>query len=261
MSLEQYPKLQEINETNYQFKFGDYIGQGFDLFKQNMGNFVGYTLVYVMIIGVLSVIPLIGFLGVYALSPILYAGFLIGAHRTASGQRLEFGDFFKGFDHAGQLIVWYLVSIIATTLLMLPFFISIFSWYSEMLADPEGYIENPDPFGMFANIPSWSYLLFLPAIYLGVAWRWAPQFIVFNNMNFWDAMEMSRRLITKKWLIQFLFLIVFSIIGGIGALGLLIGMFFTVPAAMCMEYAAFADVTKLNQVASSVDDIEAHLVE
>lgn len=261
MSLDQYPKLQEISKSDYQFKFGDYISRGFDIFKQNMGSFIGYTVVYLLIISFVSVIPIVNIFAVYALTPILYVGFFLGAHRIATGQRLEFGEFFKGFDRAGQLILWYLTTIIITVLLMLPMLINVFTWYYGVISDPEGYLESPDPFAAFANIPVWSYFLLLPVIYLSVAWRWAPQFIIFNKMNFWDAMEMSRRMVTKKWLIQWLFLIVFSIIGSLGFVALFIGILFTLPAAMCMEYAAFADVTNLNQVETTMDNLEEHLVE
>ncbi len=261
MSLNQYPKLQEISENGYPFELGAYISRGFDIFKQNVGIFLGYTVVYLLIISFVSVIPIVNLFAIYALSPILYAGFFLGAHRIATGQRIEFGDFFKGFDRAGQLILWYLTTVIITGLLMLPMLISIFTWYYGFISDPEGYLENPDPFAVFANIPTWSYFLFLPIIYLSVAWRWAPQFIIFNKMNFWDAMEMSRRIVTKQWLLQWLFLIVFSLIGSIGFIALFIGVLFTLPMAMCMEYAAFADVTKLNQVETTMDNLEEHLVE
>jgi len=261
MSIDQYPKLQQINENGYSFEMGEYVNQGFKIVTQKVGSFIGYTLIYMIILSVLYAIPLIGFLAVYALSPILFAGFYIGAHHIAKGERLEFGDFFKGFDDALQLILWYVLFIIATGILMAPFFVGLIYGYFEWIADPEIFLENANPFAIFSKIPSWSLWLFIPVIYLSIAWRWAPMFIIFNRMNFWDAMEMSRRIITRKWWVQLGFSIVFSLIILVGFMVLGIGFLFTFPAALCMDYAAFAHVTRLHQEEMMANNIEEHLID
>lgn len=260
MSLDQYPKLQTISENGYPFELGDYISQGFDIFKKNIGGFVGYTLVSGLIIIVAGIIPLINFFAYLVLVPVLTVGYYLAAHRLARGERVDFGDFFKGFDHTGQLILWFLMILVAVFIIMIPAGIAMFSTVSTLSEiDPLDYADNP--FWIYSLIPWWVFLLYLPVIYLGVSWRWAPMFIIFNNMNFWDAIMMSHRITAKNWWMQLLFCIILYILGNIGILVLFIGILFSYPAVACMDYAAFAHVTQLNKEEISTDNLEEHLVE
>jgi hypothetical protein len=176
------------------------------------------------------------------------------------GETAEFGDFFKGFDTIGQLALTALVMNLILIGSLVPFFLAIsssglISWYMELM-------QNPTDFGDIPQIPSWSGLLILPAIYLGVAYSWAYKFVVFYKMSFWDALESSRKLITKKWGIFFLFMLVAGLIGAAGVILLCVGILATLPVVYCAVYASFADVTKLNEAGTdSSDNIEKHLVE
>jgi hypothetical protein len=86
-------------------------------------------------------------------------------------------------------------------------------------------------------------------------------FVVFYKMSFWDAMEASRKVISKNWFMIFLFLFVTGLIAGAGIILLCVGILVTFPAYLCMNYAAFADVTQLGTQPEKGDDIEKHLVE
>jgi len=103
----------------------------------------------------------------------------------------------------------------------------------------------------------------IPIVYLATAWRWAPMFVIFHNMGFWEAMETSRRLVTQKWFNHFVLLLVYMLFAIGGVLALFIGLIFVMPIIFCIEYAAFADVTKFLQEAAGDegDDIVEHLVE
>ena len=46
-----------------------------------------------------------------------------------------------------------------------------------------------------------------------------------------------------------------------GVIGFVIGIMFTIPIGMCVDYAAFADVTRLMEVEDSDLDITEHFVE
>ena len=71
----------------------------------------------------------------------------------------------------------------------------------------------------------------LPGIYLAVAWKLTLPIIIDKRLGFWDAMEVSRKVLTRCWWSVFLFLIVCMLINLCGAL-LCIGFFFTWPLTM-----------------------------
>jgi hypothetical protein len=72
----------------------------------------------------------------------------------------------------------------------------------------------------------------LPGIYLGVAWKLALPIIIDKRLGFWDAMEVSRKVLTRCWWSFFLFLIVCTLINIGGVLLCGIGLLFTAPLTM-----------------------------
>jgi len=72
----------------------------------------------------------------------------------------------------------------------------------------------------------------LPGIYLAVAWKLTLPIIIDKRLGFWDAMEVSRKVLTRCWWSVFLFLIVCMLINLCGVLLCGIGVFFTWPLTM-----------------------------
>lgn len=134
----------------------------------------------------------------------LTAGFFLVARKINKNESYDFGDFWKGFDYFVPLMLYTLIS---TILGILAFF-----------------------------------ALIIPGIYLVVGWTFAIPFIIFGNMEFWDAMEYSRKLVTKRWWNIFGFLLLIMLINIAGALVFLVGLLFTVPITYCALYAAFEDI-------------------
>jgi len=192
--------INQLIVNGYDFKIGDYVSQGYDLFKENMGPFIGFT-VLVILINVFLVYTLIG---EFLVQGPLAVGFAIVAHRIAKKRGHEFGDFFKGFDFFVPLLLAGLIMTI---------FIGI------------GFI-----------------FLIIPGIYLAVAYFFTYQLIVFRKMEFWEAMETSRKLISKEWFSVFGFIIVLGLINFAGALCLGVGLLFTIPITACAAYVAYSDI-------------------
>ncbi len=113
-------RLDEILTNGYEFSIGDSISEGFDLFKLKMGEFVGFTVLYIVVLSIASFIPF----GSLLVSAPLAAGFFMMAHHLKTRQDTDFAVFFKGFDKFGPLILLSLVSnvliVIGTILLIIP---------------------------------------------------------------------------------------------------------------------------------------------
>ncbi|GIV31832.1 MAG: hypothetical protein KatS3mg030_134 [Saprospiraceae bacterium] len=255
-------RLDAIIDEGYEFRFGDYIGQGFNIAQKNVGGFVLFALVFFLIVIIVNFIPVIGSLAnQFFLGPCLTAGAYLVANQVRKGRESQFGDFFKGFNFAGQLALTAVFMTIIIMIAMLPFIFfgggkELFQWYMELIQNPamaeEGLSVPWEPSVI-------SFLLLLPVIYFAVAYQWAYLFVIFYGFNFWDALEYSRRMITRKWFVFFAFLIVISIIAAAGLILLCIGILFTLPAMWCMNLSAFADVTQLD--AEGVETtIEEHLL-
>jgi len=193
-------KAEQLIQQGFQTDAGKYISKGWEIFTQDMGLFIAYTVVMILISVIGSIIPF----GSLLVTGPLTAGFFIVAHKVNRGQEREFSSFFKGFDFFVQLLLYTLIS-----------GIFIFLGFLALLA---------------------------PGIYLAVAYTFAVPFIVFGKMEFWDGMELSRKLITKKWWNLFGLVLLLALINVVGALAFLVGLLFTIQLTYCAIYAAFDDI-------------------
>jgi hypothetical protein len=85
-------------------------------------------------------------------------------------------------------------------------------------------------------------LCILPGIYVSVAWIFALPLVIDRNLPFWDAMELSRKMVTKHWFIVFAFLLVMGLVTMCGIFACCLGIFVTVPIASVAILYAYEDI-------------------
>ncbi|GAB4134731.1 MAG: hypothetical protein Fur0046_06900 [Cyanobacteria bacterium J069] len=165
----------DVVQTGYTVDIGKYLGEGWELFKKNAGGFVGFTLLMLALSAVPQILPErlrpLGSIASSVLSGPLGAGFYIVAFKLIKQRGTTFSDFFRGFNNFLPLFLASLLTSILTVV---------------------GFI-----------------LLFIPGIYLAVAWAFTTLFIVDRRFDFWDAMEASRKVISKRWFSWLLFIVAF----------------------------------------------------
>jgi uncharacterized membrane protein len=218
----------ELGNRDYEVKIGQYFSRGWEIFKDYAWGFILFTLVLGLMIGLISFLlpsPLgarggdgepFGGANLVAniLSPILGVGYYCVALQIARRRPRGFQDFFGGFN---KFVPVFLTALVSGLLIALA-----------------------------------SVLLILPGIYLAVSYMFAQLLVIDKNLNFWSAMETSRRLITKKWF-SFLglgLLISLLILAGVVFFG--VGILVTAPLASCVLTAAYEDIVGLNSVAEEV---------
>jgi hypothetical protein len=174
---------------------GRTIGRSWDLLKGNFWPLVGATFVVLVALGVLMAIPILRILAALLLTGVFLGGIYRYYLRHLRGKTVEFGDAFSGFTLAFvPLMLGGLVSSLLTSV---------------------GFV-----------------FLILPGVYLGVAWSFTPLLIIDKKLQFWTAMEVSRRVVTAQWWRMFGLMILAAIIGLLGVLLFGVGIFFTLPITM-----------------------------
>ena len=119
-------KIERILSEGNDFKFGDYISQGFAILQKNLGGFIGFAAIFIVLSMVIGLIPFIGsFANSLVVTPALTAGAYLVARKLDRGEGTEFGDFFKGFDFTAQLALGALVTILFTLISLVPFGIAV----------------------------------------------------------------------------------------------------------------------------------------
>ncbi len=280
-------RIDEILDDGYDFEIGTYLRRGYEIFKKNAGGFIGFLLLSACISGFAQIIPLVGIvISTIVIGPAIMLGFYLVANKVSAGEHTEFNDFFKGFEHVGQLAAYTLVFLLFGLLIMSPviymaFNTGIIDWYREILANP---MNPPTELPEFpTSIFLMGGLLIIPYFYLAVSYIFTPMYIGFYKMGFWDAMESSRKVVGKRFfavfglLIGFLgLLLLFCLVGGLiaGALSfvhwslaglagfaLVVALIAISPVYYCAVFAAFEDIMQMRTVASAGDDLIDHLVD
>ena len=85
-------------------------------------------------------------------------------------------------------------------------------------------------------------IMVIPMTYLGISWAYSMVLIVDRKMNFWPAMELSRKTVTKHWFQIFFFLITIGLISLLGIVTCGLGLFVTIPLAMTMLAASYVHI-------------------
>lgn len=196
--------LNSLVTKGYDFNFSAYIHGGLDLYKKFMAQFAGFYIIVLAISYLSSFIAYLGLAIDFVLLPVFTAGALLVANELIKDKTPSFNFFFKGFDFIVPLLILNIVSGIIIIL---------------------GFV-----------------LFIIPGIYLVVSYSIANMLILFLKYDYWSAMEWSRKIITKNW---WKFLGFFLILGMINMAGFLfcgIGIIFTLPATVCMQFCAFEDI-------------------
>lgn len=280
-------KIDDLITNGYVLDGGRYFNESIVLVRHHAASFLGFTLLTIVIGVILQFIPIIGTLiSSFVTAPALVAGMFIYAYKVKNEENVEFSDFFKGFEDVGQLTLFTITS---TFLYLIIFSPTLFSFYSDGYIDWYiALIEDPTDPSLAANIPAMSantitifFLNLIPLVYFSVAFLWAPHFIVFYKMGFWDAMETSRQIITKQWISVFLLMLIFIgiifsvylvlilIVAFLGIFGIILaGMAFVgfllawLCTFQCAIYLAFAEVMDLHHPNRGENDhLYDHLVD
>jgi uncharacterized membrane protein len=257
-------KIDKIIQESNDFKLGDYLGRGFELFQKDIGGFVVFTLIFFILSMVIGVIPFVGSIAnSFFIGPALTVGIYLVARRLDRGEPTEFGQYFKGFDFMGKLPLVALATAVITSLALVPFALVVWDpawleWYQEVVQNP----GSPPP-AIPVMPPLWSLLLLLPLFYIGIVYSFSYHFTIFHGLDFWSAMEASRRLLTKHFFMFFVFGLVLGLILVVSLCLFCIGILAGFPIVYCALYAAFADLTKLNAApeATEGEGLERHLVD
>lgn len=188
------------------FLIGDCFSRGWQLYKSEFWLLLVATAVMLLITSGLHSIPAVGNVLGLLFGFAFWGGLNFLFLKRIRGEAADVGDAFCGFK-AG-LVPLMLASLVANVLTTIGFF-----------------------------------LIILPGIYLLVAWwMFVPLLIIDKRLEFWPAMELSRKTVNQNfWRCLGLFVLSGLVaISGFIACG--VGMFFTVPIGLAAVVYAYEDL-------------------
>lgn len=191
-----------ILARDYRLEIGRCLSRGWDLTLRHFWLLVGAGALATLILSAANAASLPGLL----LSYVVVGGYNYLCLKLIRGQRAEIGDLFAGFSLAFVPLL-------------------LFSVVGQLLAG----------LGLL--------LCVLPGIYLMVAWLlFTPLLIIDKRIDFWPAMELSRKVVTRHWWRVFALALVCGLILVAGVLACFIGFFIAYPVVTAAIVHAYEDI-------------------
>ncbi len=194
----------QILARDYTIDIGGCIGRGWQLVKRDFWLLIGASFVGGLIAAG-GGIPYLGpVIGLIIGGPMMGGLYALYLKRIR-GQPAAFGDAFIGFSTAFvPLMLTLLVSALLTTVGCL--------------------------------------LCILPGVYLCVCWVFAVPLVMDKKIDFWPAMELSRKVVTKHWWLMFGFLIVCALVTLAGVVACCVGVFVSVAIVQAAMMCVYEDI-------------------
>ena len=193
-------------EGKVDVKFSEWIQQGWELYKANIGVWIVASLL-VIVINVAT----LGLLGGPMMAGLVWMALVLVDRKDPKPQM---GDVFKGFDYFLQSFLFYLV------------------WGIIMLA-----------ISLVSLIPCVGTLVVIVvSITLHTALMFGLFLIVDKKMDFWPASMLSLNVVKPNFFPFLGLLVVAMLIGHVGAIACGIGVIVTMPIAVCILAVAYRNV-------------------
>ncbi len=192
----------QILGRDYQLRIGHCIGRGWDLVMANFGLSIGAT----VLVYLLAMVASSTCLGSLLLNFVLWGGLRWMFLKMARGQKAELSDAFAGFSLA--FVPLMLFSLVGQLLIMVGVIFCI-----------------------------------LPGIYLAVCWLLFTELLILDKrLDFWPAMELSRKVVTHHWWAAFGLALLCILLQFAGTLLCVIGYFIALPITIAATVYAYEDI-------------------
>jgi hypothetical protein len=153
----------EVLARQPEVQIGRCLAQSWHLMTANFGLFFGATFVVWLITVGCQFIPIIGGVVNWLIYGVLYGGLYLIFLNRIRGRPASVADVFAGFS----------------------------SGFAQLLL--AGFLCK-----LLTTIGLWCCLI-LPGVYLGVAWIFSVPLVADKRLEFWSAMEFSRKMVTRVW--------------------------------------------------------------
>ena len=190
--------LGRAQRGEYETRIGDWMSRGWTVFTREGGLFIGFAAILWLVHWVAA--PLLLILG-----PMLLAGILLAALIARRGEKVEFSDFWLGFnDFLPLLLAW----VVSCALMILGF-----------------------------------CTLGILTVYLWVGYQFVYLLILDRGLDFWVALESSRRAVHRHWFGLLAFAVLLFLINLVAyVMTLSLGVLVSLPLTSCALVEAYADI-------------------
>jgi hypothetical protein len=223
--------VHRVNSEYRTVEVGECFSRAWALFKANFGPVIGVSLLVLFCMAAGGAMPFIGSCISLIITGPLMGGLYLYYLKQFRGQPATIGDAFSGFPNGfAQLMLASVVSSILAYLPLLPFII----YFVARNAGRRGNNFNFGPIDAILLVVG-----LIAMLYLVIAWLFALPLVIDKQMNFWTAMQVSRRVATRR--LGSLIVLMLASIGVVilGVLACFVGLLVAIPLTFAAYAAAY----------------------
>jgi len=219
-------------------------GCGWNIFKRNASVWVLFGIIFLVINFVMSFIPLLGPLLLALITPLLAAGFLLGAQDVDQGGTLEVGTLFRAFSSESirtPLLILGAILLgfgILTTAIMAAFI------GTSMMAGMGPGAESAGPQVMMQGAGLGFVVFLIVYVLIAMCMFFALPLVTFDGVAPVEAVKTSFRAAITNIVPFLLFLIVYIVLMFIASIPFFLGFILLIPIVFCSVYCAYRGVFK-----------------
>jgi len=214
-----------------------WVVNGFRLFRRSPFMWIAFTLVLALIWMLSFAIPIIGPLIFNLLSPVFFAGLMLGCRTLEQGEDLELGHLFSGFrTRAAALVTVGGVHLVGSIIIVGVFYAAA-GGASLNTVISAGRLPREAALNIMLGLLM-SLALYTPLLML--IW-FAPLLVIFDDFAPVAAMRASFIACCKN-IMPFLLYSLVLLLFFIAAIPLLIGLLILMPIVFCSIYASYTDI-------------------
>ena len=234
----------DFASPDYDLDIGGCISGAWSLLLNNFSLLFGAALIYLgieFVIGVFSIIPLLGYLfslgNLFILGPLM-GGLYYVCLQAIRRQPATAGDVFVGFRLCyWQLFLGLLVPGLLASLCLVPVVLAGF-----LILLPSLMHDNPPGLAQVVILSVVALVGLVPMIFLQVNWSFTLPLVIDRRLEFWPAMQASWKQVRKHWWLMFGLALIIGVINMVGLLLCCVGLLFTVPLSMAALMYAYETV-------------------
>jgi len=228
-----------LAEGDYELDIGGCLSKGWNLLKNNFGLLFVAVLIYNLIEGAVAGFGMIPFIGpLFSVANMVVVGPLMGGLcyiflQTIRNQQAVVGDVFAGFRKTfAQLFLGYLVPALLSGLCLIPAGIIAALIFIPAIAHHQPGAQFHLPPGSILIISAVIFICLIPMIYLSISWIFTLPLIIDKQMDFWPAMQASRKMVGKHWWPVFGLFVLMGLLNIAGLLACCVGILVTIPIGL-----------------------------
>lgn len=225
----------------------DYLSQGFNFVFSKPGPFIGCGVIILCCVILANLVPFFGFVNSLLLQPVLILVMYILADKVNYQEQPVIGDAFASLK--GKVLKVLLINLLLLILVFIPMVLFGYGYYralglENLMLAASGNSNALDPSMLDLSVVNLLLILggLIMAMIVGLLYVLSVLMFWFKKLTVLQSLAASRKLVGKHFGSFFLLMVMILLINVGGALMLLLGLLFTLPASYCAIYIAFDDL-------------------